>query len=198
MKKLMLVLGLLLMAVPVMADDNPKSENYNITYDEVNDVTMISHKVRSGVSIPHTGDAIAGHSLNLNVQIRFQGKKYNPADTENTKANLFFIAVHYGDSDENYWYESQDDITLLIDGTKVDLGKADYALAGDRASAGGVTPQEILSVPVDVALLNRIAAATKVEGSITPQRANGIGPFTFGEFDFAMIKNALALLNSLK
>lgn len=40
-----LVLGFLLTISPVLADDQPKSDRFNITYDEVNDVTTISDKV---------------------------------------------------------------------------------------------------------------------------------------------------------
>lgn len=89
MKKMMLAVGLFMLMAPVMADVNIKSDTFNMTYDEVSDVTTISHKNPLGNSIPNTGDAITGHSLYFNVQIRFQGKKYNPADTENTKVDLF-------------------------------------------------------------------------------------------------------------
>lgn len=91
-------------------------------------------------------------------------------------------------------YENQDEVTLLIDGTRFDLGKADY----EQNSGGGLTELEILTVPVDVALLNKIANATKVEGSITAERANSLGPFTFGYSDFTLAKNALIILNALK
>jgi hypothetical protein len=198
MTKMLLILGILFIISPVFADDYPQNDRFNMAYDEVNDTTTITDKVTWGEPIPNTGDAFTGHCLYVTLQIKYQGKRYNPSDTDNTSANLMFVELHYKADDVNFQYEDQDNVALLVDGTRFKLGKADYSqrIGGDNFI--GKRGLEILSVPVDLSVLETIANSRKVVGAITAKSADASKTFSFGPNDFQLVSKALDLLDSLK
>jgi hypothetical protein len=198
MKRMLAVLGTLFIISPAFANDYPNNDRFNLAYDEVNDTTTISDKITWGEGIPNTGDAITGHNLHFTVQIKYQGKRYNPSDTTNTTATLLFIEMHDKVDDTNMLYEDQDSIALLVDGTRFKLGKADYSQHPAGDDFVGKRMLETLSVPVDLSVLETIAKSKKVLGAITAKNTDASKPFNFGPDDFRLVSKALDLLDSLK
>ncbi len=196
-KAFLLVLGCLCLISPVFADNFPKSDRFNATYDDVNDVTTISDKVTWGDSIPGTGDEITGHGLFLTLQIKFQGKKYNP-DDPNTTVALMFIEMHFDPTDTSVLYEDQDPVALLVDGNRTKLGNAYYSQNVGGDAIIGKRELEILTIPVDLALLDTIAQAKVVKGAITAKNPATAGSFLFGNDQFRLVNMALDYLDAFK
>jgi hypothetical protein len=197
MKTFLLVLGCLCLISPIFANDFPKSDRFNAIYDDVNDVTTISDKVTWGDSIPGTGDAISRHGLFLTLQIKFQGKKYNPDDS-GTTASLMFIEMHYDDNDTSFLYEDQDPVALLVDGNRTKLGNAYYSQSVGGDAIIGKRELEILTVPVDLSLLDTIAQAKVIKGAITAKNPATAGSFLFGNDQFRLLGMALDYLDAFK
>jgi hypothetical protein len=198
MKKIFLAFVFFLSISPVLASDSyPSSDRFNLTYDDVNDMTILSDKITWGEGIPGTGDAFTGHSLYLSVQIKFQGKKYDPTDP-NTVTNLIFMEMHDKSTDTNYLYEDDDTIALLIDGNRSKLGKAYYSQKVVGDDVVGKRLLETLSVKTNLSVLESISQAKQVKGSITAQNPTSSAPFTLGKNDIDLISKALDLLDKLK